>query len=79
MTACSAAAAATVAHFVSSAFRSELYARRPQPLLAGWRDAAEQALLGKELANEQDGRGRVFIHQEGCLARHNGRHPDHEI
>ena len=88
-------AAPKIAHFASSASRSELYARRPQPLLAGWRDAAERTLLGKKPANEQDGDRwstylsslsdeqedpkRVCIHQEGCLVRHNGRHPDHEM
>ena len=73
--------------------RSELYARRPQPLLAGWRDAAERTLLGKETANEEDGwsiylsslsdeqeePGRVCIHQEGYLVRHNGRRPDQHM
>ena len=60
-----------------STFSSELYARRPQPLLAGWRDAAERTLLGKkQLVNEQGGHGRVCIHQEGCHERHNGRRSD---
>ena len=71
------------------ASRSELYARRPQPLLAGWRDAAERTLLGKaneqerdewsiylpSVSDEQEDRGHVCIHQAGCLVRHNGRHP----
>ena len=98
MTAYSAAAtsmhtAPKVAQFASSASRSELYARRPQPLLAGWRDAAERTLLGKaneqerdewstylsSLSDEQEDPERVCIHQEGCLVRHNDRHPDHEM
>ena len=98
MTAYSAAAtsmhtAPKVAQFASSASRSELYARRPQPLLAGWRDAAERTLLGKaneqerdewsiylsSLSDEQEDPGRVCIHQEGCLVRHNGRRLDQHM